>query len=148
MLSYYTDESFFQYVLLQSNARYGVSPLPIPQQKKSREETEADLYEVFTGSLAIQQSLQRETLTGGQEIGDYNIPIANLKSPRLRSLDYEQLLEDKLDDKIEPQVHEISKLIPHDQHLLHFNSLSALDEAIDLGSQWGDSLLRLFTVQA
>ena len=148
MLSYYPDESFFQYVLLQSSARYGVTPPPIPRQMKSRAETETQLYEVFTGSLAIQQSLQRETLTGGQKVGDYNIPIANLKSPRLRSLDYEQLLEDKLDEKIEPQVHEIPKLIPHDQYMVHFNSLSALDEAIDLGSQWGDSLLRLFTVQA
>ncbi len=148
MLRYYPDESFFQYVLLQSNARYGVKPPPIPRQMRSQMETETELYEVFTGSLAIQQTLQRATLSGAQKVGDYNVPIGSLKPPRLRSLDYEQLLKDKLEDQKEPQVHEIAKLVPHDQYMLHFNSLSALDEAIDLGTQWGDSLLRLFTVQA
>ena len=148
MLRYYPDESFFQYVLLQSNARYGVKPPPIPRQMRSKSETESDLYEVFTGSLAIQQTLQRSTLTGGQSVGDHNVPLANLQPPRLRSLDYEQLLKDKRDDKIEPQVHAIAKLVPHDQYMLHFNSLGALDATIDLGTQWGDSLLRLFTVQA
>ncbi len=148
MLRYYPDESFFQYVLLQSNARYGVQPPPIPRQMRSQEETETDLYEVFTGSLAIQQSLQRATLSGGQNVGDYNIPISTLQPPRLSSPDYEQLLKKKLENQIEPQVHEITRLVPQDQYMLHFNSLSALDEAIDLGTQWGDSLLRLFTVHA
>ena len=148
MLKYYPDESFFQYVLLQSNARYGVKPPPIPGKTPSQSETESDLYEVFTGSLAIQQSLQRETLSGNKAIGDYNIPIANLQPPQLKSLDFEQLLKDKLDKKIEPRIHAISTLVPHDQYMLQFNSLRALDETIDLGTQWGDSLLRLFTVQA
>ncbi len=148
MLRYYPDESFFQYVLLQSSARYGVNPPKIPRKMENSADTETQLYEVFTGSLAIQQSLQRETLSGGQKIGDYNIPIDSLKPPRLKSLDYEQLLKDKLAENIEPQVHEISKLIPHDQYMVHFKSLAAFDEAIDLSTQWGDSLLRLFTVQA
>ncbi len=148
MLSYYPDESFFQYCLLQSEARYGVKPPPIPQQMRSQLETETDLYEVFTGSLAIQQTLQRATLSGRQSIGDYNIPISNLKPPRLRSLDYEQLLKDKREDQVEPAVHELAKLIPHDQYMLHFNSLDAFDETVELGTEWGDSLLRLFTVQA
>ncbi len=148
MLRYYPDESFFQYVLLQSNARYGVKPPPIPSQMRTQAETESDLYEVFTGSLAIQQSLQRAILSGGQTIGDHNVAINNLQPPRLNSLDFEQLLKDKREDNIEPQVHEIAKLVPHDQYLLHFNSLGALDATIDLGTQWGDSLLRLFTVQA
>lgn len=148
MLRYYPDETFFQYCLLQSQARYGVNPPPIPRQMRSREETETDLYEVFTGSLAIQQSLQRATLSGRQSVGDYNVPIGDLRPPRLKSLDYEQLLKDKREKQVEPAVHEITQLIPEDQYLLHFNSLSALDQAIELGSQWGDGLLRLFTIQA
>ena len=148
MLRYYPDESFFQYCLLQSKARYGVEPPPIPQEMRSQVETETDLYEVFTGSLAIQQSLQRETLSTRKSVGDYDIPISQLKPPRLRSLDYEELLEEKRDDGELPQVHEIAKLVPQDQYMLHFNSLDALDEAIDLATEWGDNLLRLFTVQA
>ena len=118
-----------------------------PARNRS-DETETELYEVFTGSLAIQQALQRATLTGRQTVDDQNIPISELKPPRLRSLDYEELLKTKREDGIEPKVHEVSKLVPHDQYLLHFNSLSALDKAIDLSTEWGDSLLRLFTVQA
>ncbi len=148
MLKYYPDESFFQYCLLQSNARYGVEPPPIPHRARSQEETETDLYEVFTGSLAIQQALQRQALSRRSSIGPYTIPISDLRPPRLRSLDYETLLEEKRDDQIEPQVHEIAKLIPGDQYLLHFHSLETLDEAIELATDWGDSLLRLFTVQA
>ena len=148
MLQYYPDETFFQYCLLQSQARYGVKPPPIPQRMRSNEETETELYEVFTGSLAIQQTLQREILTGRRSISDYNVAIDSLSPPRLKSLDYESLLKSKREDDIEPNVHEISKLIPRDQYLLHFNSLTALDQAIQLGNEWGDSLLRLFTVQA
>ncbi|MFT5303137.1 MAG: hypothetical protein ACI87E_005247 [Mariniblastus sp.] len=148
MLRYYPDETFFQYCLLQSQARYGVKPPPIPQRMRSDEETETELYEVFTGSLAIQQTLQREILTGKRGISDYNVAIETLQPPRLQSLDYEALLKQKREDKIEPSVHEIAGLVPRDQYLLHFNSLTALDQAIDLGNEWGDSVLRLFTVQA
>ncbi len=35
MLEYYPDETFFQYCLLQSKARYGVDPPPIPKQALS-----------------------------------------------------------------------------------------------------------------
>ena len=52
------------------------------------------------------------------------------------------------DDGIEPQAHEIARLVPADQYFLHFNTMQSLNEAIDLASQWGDNLLRLYTLQA
>lgn len=149
LLEYYPDESFFQYCLLQSKARYGVDPPAIPKQMPTATALETDLYEVFTGSLAIQETLQRQALTAEGGIGDYNIHVSALRPPALQSLDYEQLLEEKKEqDRVEPQVHEIAKLVPGDQYLLHFNSIKALGEALDLSVQWGDSLLRLYTVQA
>ncbi len=149
MLKYYPEESFFEYCLLQSEKRYGVKPPTVPQSSRTTLETETELYELFTGSLAIQQSLQREVLTGKRgRIGDYVVPIGNITPPRIRSLDYEQLLEEQQANKIEPKVHDVSRLIPADQYLLHFNSLAAFDESIELSNQWGDSLLRLFTIQA
>ncbi len=149
LLQYYPDETFFQYCLLQSKARYGVDPPPIPKRARNRDAVETDLYEIFTGSLAIQESLQRETLSSGSRLGDYNTHVSTLSPPRLRSLDYKKLLEEKLErDKVEPQVHEISKLVPADQYLLHFNSMKSMGEALDLASDWGDNLLRLYTVQA
>ena len=149
MLEYYPDETFFQYCLLQSKARYGVAPPPIPKQALSRTTLEAELYELFTGSLAIQESLQRQTLSGASQVGDYDTHISTLSPPAVRSPDYEALLKKKRDEeKIEPQIHEISKLVPADQYFLHFNTMQSLGEAIDLASQWGDNLLRLYTLQA
>lgn len=149
LLKYYPDESFFQYCLLQSKARYGVDPPPIPKLAQTQSDLESDLYEVFTGSLAIQESLQRRTLSGSNRVGDQNTHVSTLNLPSLSSLDYEELLEEKLrDEQIAPSPHEIAKLIPADQYMIHFNSVTSLGEILDLASEWGDSLLRLYTVQA
>ena len=56
MLEYYPDETFFQYCLLQSKARYGVDPPPIPKQTLSATTLETELYETvyrFTGHPGI-----------------------------------------------------------------------------------------------
>jgi hypothetical protein len=57
LMRYCPEESFYQYVLLQSQARYGVAPPPLPAPMPDRTRLETDLYQVFTGSLAIQESL-------------------------------------------------------------------------------------------
>lgn len=149
LLEYYPDESFFQYVLLQSKARYGVEPPAMPRRNSPQNELETDLYEFFTGSLAIQQRLQRETLSSGNGVSDYNTHISSLQPPRLKSLDYETLLKEKREDEgAEPQVHDLAKLVPADQYLLQFNSVVSLGKGLDLASHWGDSLLNLYTVKA
>ena len=148
LLQYYPDESFFQYCLLQSKARYGVDPPPIPKRARNKTDLETDLYEIFTGSLAIQESLQRDTLSGSGQLGDYNTHVSSIRPPALRSLDYEQLLADKADEGVTPQPHDVARLVPADQYLLHFNSMRSFGEAADLASAWGDSLLRLYTIQA
>jgi hypothetical protein len=45
-------------------------------------------------------------------------------------------------------VAEIARLVPADQYFLQLNSMQSLDELLDLSSQWGGSLLRLFTIEA
>jgi len=149
LLRYYPEESFFQYCILQSQARYGVTPPPISRVMPDRTALETDLYQVVTGSMAIQDSLQRETLSTSSRIGDLNTHISGLRPPSLKSLPYKTLLEEKrIRDKIEPKVHPISRLVPEDQYFLHFNSMQSLGELLDLSSQWGNNLLRLFTVRA
>lgn len=148
LLQYYPHETFFQYCLLQSRARYGVTPPTIPPQALNKSRLEEEIYEIFTGSLAIQESLQRQTFGGGGRPGDYNTHVSTLNAPSLRSLYYGKLLAEKQDAGIEPKVHELSRLVPADQYLFHFNSMQALGESVDLASQWGDNLLRLFTLQA
>ncbi len=149
LLRYYPEETFFQYCLLQSKARYGVTPPPIPKLMRDEKDLETDLYQVFTGSLAIQESLQREALSVRSRVGDLNTHISTLSPPNLRSLPYKELLKKKQEDEgIEPRPHAIAQLVPEDQYFLHFNSMKSLGELMDLSSQWGNNLLRLFTVQA
>jgi len=149
LLQYYPEESFYQYCLLQSRARYGVTPPPIPKSMPQQEYLETSLYQAFTGSLAIQESLQRQTLSAGNGIGDLTRHISSLKAPTVRSLNYDELLKERQqEEKVEPQVHEAARLVPHDQYLLHFNTFEPLRDLIDLSSQWGGNLLRLYTVRA
>jgi hypothetical protein len=149
LLRYYPEESFFHYCLLQSHDRYGVVLPPLPRLRHDRTKLETDLYQFVTGSTAIQDALQYEALSGSGRQGDLNIHISTIAPPVLASLPYKDLLETKrIRDKTEPKVAEIARLVPEDQYFLQFNSVDALDEVVDLTTQWGGSLLRLLTVQA
>jgi hypothetical protein len=149
LLKYYPEETFYQYCLLQSQARYGVAPPPIAKLTADRTALETDLYEFITGSMAIQDAMQRETLTNGRGVADLNTHISTLRPPAVRSLPYEKLLEEKRTrEKIEPKVHTVARLVPADQYFVHFRSMQSLGELLDLSSQWGNNLLRLFTLRA
>ena len=148
LLSYYPEESFFQYCLLQSHDRYGVAPPDLLRIRPPRAELETDLYQVFTGSLAIQESIQQQSLSGAAQEGDLNIHISKLSPPRLRSPDYASLLDEKAKQGIQPQPHAIARLVPEDRYFVHFRSLATAGELADLTTEWGDDLLRLFTVHA
>ena len=149
LLNYYPDDSFFQYVLLQSGSRYGIDSPRLSKPAPDRGAVESDLYDVFTGSLAIQEMLQHQTLSGSARQGNLDVHISELSPPALQSLDYARLLEEKRTrQKMEPKVHEIAKLVPADHYFLHFNSIRSAGELFDLTNQWGDYLLRLFSVHA
>lgn len=148
LLKYYPDETFFQYVLLQSRDRYGVEPPEFRQDRSDRDRIEYDLYYTFSGGLAVQQALQRETLEGRSPGGELTRHVSELSPPSLRSLPYEELLEKKRLEGTEPRVHAMSRLVPRDQYFLHFNSMSTANQLVALAEQWGTSLLRLFTVSA
>jgi len=149
LLKYYPEETFYQYCLLQSKARYGVEPPPLPRPAPDQAGLETDLYQVVTGSTAIQETLQQQRLSAPRRPGDLNRHISTLSPPALRSLPYEDPLEEKrTEEQVEPAVHEMSRLVPEDQYFIHFNSMRSLGEVLDLNSKWGGNLLRLYTVRA
>ena len=149
LLSYYPGETFFQYCLLQSHDHYGVAPPDLSRIRPPSTDLETDLYQVFTGSLAIQESLQQQSLRAGAgHDGDLNIHISQLSPPRLQSPKYVSLLEEKAKQGVQPNSQEIAKLVPEDRYFLHFRSLAAAGDLADLTADWGDNLLRLFTVHA
>lgn len=145
LLTYYPDESFFEYVLLQSEDRYGVKPPAFRRPSRETTENEVDLYHIFSGGLSVQQSLQRQTLSNGPQIGDLDTHISRLTPPKINSPDYEKLLKEKA---VEPAVPDIAKLIPENQYLLKLNSMQAANSLMELSTEWGENLLRLFTVNA
>ncbi len=147
LLNYYPGETFLQYCLLQSRDRYGIEP---PKIRRSRGalDLEKGLYGAFTGTLAIQEALQSQSYRTGSQDLDYDIQIHRLSPPRLRSHDYEALLEEKKEEGIEPDLLDVAALIPGNQYLLQFNSMEAVDSLIDLTTDYGDSLVRLFTRHA
>jgi hypothetical protein len=148
LLNYYPEETFFQYCLLQSRERYGVKPPAWDRAVPPAAAVEASLYNALTGSLAIQEALQHQALQGEGKVGDLDIHVSELKPPELESLPYAELLEKKAARKIEPKLHDVTKLIPEDQYFLHFNTIRPAYELMDLVNNWGNSLLRLFTIRA
>jgi hypothetical protein len=148
LLRFYPEETFFEYVLLQSRDRYGVAPPPFEKPTPPAQRSEEDLYYLFSGGLAVQQTLQRQTLAGRGESADLNIHVSEIKPPSIRSPDYEALLKKKQEEGVQPRPHELSRLVPVDQYFLQFNSLAAARDVMDLSQDWGTSLLRMFTVSA
>jgi hypothetical protein len=148
LLNYYPEESFFQYALLQSRERYGVTPPRFDKPRPDRAEMESHLYDLLTGSLAVQEVLQQQALEGAWKQGDLDMHVSELFPPRLPSLDYKKLLEEKAAKKIHPRPHEAARLVPEDQYFLHFHSMKSAGELQDLATDWGSELFRLFTVRA
>ena len=148
LLRYYPENSFLEYVLLQSKDRYGIEPPPLAGTTPTSDENDFSLYHIFSGGLAIQQSLQREVLSRGARVGDLNIHISELSPPSVRSLDYEERLKQRQKEGHSPQPHPLARLIPADQYFLQFQSMKTADELMELSEEWGESVLRMFQVSA
>ncbi len=81
LLKYYPENSFLEYVLLQSKDRYGVYPPNLPGSIPTSDENDFSLYHLFSGGLAVQQSLQREVLSRGARTGDLTTHISEISPP-------------------------------------------------------------------
>ncbi len=149
LLRYYPGNTFLEYVLLQSEARYGVQPPRLPQKVGDvKASTGKSLYQAFSGSLALQQTLQRQVLTDGVRVGDHNTHIRLVPLPQLNSLPYEELLAKAKEAGKEPTPSPMARLIPQDYYLATFQQYASLKQLFELSSRWGDSLLRLWRVDA
>ncbi len=92
-----------------------------------------DLYSIFSGSLAIQESLQLDALTQRPEVvaGEQTIPLGNLQGPQVKSHPWRELLDGK-----QPQVSRLAECIPADHLMIRFQSVSKLLQMQDLGDDW------------
>jgi hypothetical protein len=115
-----------------------------------------DLYSIFTGAAAIQESLQlellgsgtqspgqRETISKANGSKDGDIPLSELKGPAVKSHPFREMLKGR-DPKLPP----LAQYIPADQYAVLFTDINREIELADLMDEWGSNLLRQIETSA
>lgn len=143
-----SEDSFSQYWNLAIAPRYGLSPELREGVTRFRREP-PDLYSVFTGAAAIQESLQMELLGNGLQSAtqretikkagtrpDTTVPLAGLMGPTVKSHPFKEMLKGK-----DPQLPPLASFIPQDQYAVFFTDINKQIELADLMDEWGGNLL-------
>jgi len=98
-----------------------------------------DLFDLFSGALAVQESLQLETMRDAQHrpYGEHSVPIATLSGPTLQGHPWTEMLAGR-----KPKVSRLASCVPHDQYFVLFQSLTKLSELTSSGHDWGMHLFQ------
>jgi hypothetical protein len=121
---------------------------------------QVDLFSIFTGALAVQESLQLDTMRGGPSRNALRpntpdgppqakpdartkVAVSSLKGPTIQSHPWEKLLGGK-----KPAISSLSLNIPEDFYLAEFRSLAKLLEASEVSNLWGTHLFNQTTREA
>jgi hypothetical protein len=154
-LEFNPEDAYLQYVALQL-ARNGKKSKDVAQQIERldprwgvRPNRRADLFDLFTGAAAVQESLQLDTMRGqeGDWIGDAADPsrntvkVADLNGPTVKSHPWGKMLASQAVAGKTPQVSALSLCVPEDQYYVEFRTLSKLLDIVEVGDLWGDHFL-------
>lgn len=116
----------------------------------TRNDRRANMFDLFTGAAAVQESLQLETMAGDgrrprtqpgvkpapvKESSDEPVAVKTLKGPGVKSHPWETMLAGKK-VKISP----LEMCVPSDQFFVLFRSLSKMVELNETGDLWGSHL--------
>jgi hypothetical protein len=97
------------------------------------------LFSTFTGALAVQESLQLDTMQGETRTpgGDEAlVSIDELEAPTIKSHPWKEMLNGR-----EPDVCGLSKYVPADFYYVRFSRLTKLLELMEQGDLWATHLL-------
>lgn len=148
------EDSFSHYWNLAVAPHYGLSQGLNDGGARFRREP-ADLYSVFTGAAAIQESLQLELLgTGPQNAAQRDaikkagavpdtVPLAGLAGPAVKSHPFREMLKGR-----SPQLPPLASFIPQDQYAVFFTDINKEIELADLMDEWGGNLLHQMETSA
>jgi Protein of unknown function (DUF1559) len=174
-LKLYPKDSYLQYVVLQLARRDNrlaevsaeLDRLLGAQAWQARNERaqSVDLFNIFSGALAIQESLQLDTMRGASpkratkmmpapsrpvdaKSGspkaappppapqrDAPVRVASLSGPTIKSHPWQQMLAGK-----KPEISPLARCVPEEFYFVEFRSLTKMLEALDLSDQWGSHL--------
>lgn len=141
------EDSFSHYWDLVAAKRYGIVTGRSGMIRSERREP-PDLYSVFTGAAAIQESLQLELLgTGPQspaqrdaiakvDAQDELVPLTGLHGPSVKSHPFKEMLHGR-----NPALPALAAYIPEDQYAVFFSNITKQLELTDLMDEWGGNLL-------
>jgi hypothetical protein len=152
-LALYPHDPYLQYVALQLARREGtlgaageqvaqiVDPAADRRARGAARRESVDLFSIFTGALAVQESLQLDTLRGRgpeerkDEAAENRrkeiIDVANLKGPTIKSHPWETMLAGR-----KPDVGTLAKMVPEDCYFVEFRSANKMLELLDAGDLW------------
>lgn len=142
-------DPYLQYVTLQLARQHGDDARILrqietmsPRDARGGQRGQVDVFSLFTGALAVQESLQLETLrdrrnlVASQQLADPR----SLAGPTIESHPWERMLAGKT-----PVISPLARMVPADQYLVQARSLTRLLELLDAGDLWG---LHLFNQAA
>jgi hypothetical protein len=131
------SDSFSHYWRSVIAPRYGLDTTDHYLERRRDRREPPDLYSIFTGAAAIQESLQLEALAGSGKNETANVPLASLSGPTVKSHPFKEMLAGRT-----PALPELASWIPADQYAVFFSDLSKQRELADLLDEWGGNLLR------
>lgn len=123
--------------------RYGLDATNHDINRRRDRREPPDLYSIFTGAAAIQESLQLEALAGANKNETASIPLASLSGPKVKSHPFIEMLAGRI-----PAMPELASWIPADQYAVFFSDLTKQRELAVLLDEWGENLLRQMEPQA
>ncbi|MDK9716994.1 MAG: hypothetical protein OEL57_03690 [Trichlorobacter sp.] len=139
------EDPYTQYWNLAVAPRYGLDSRYLGSRSRSRRET-PDLYSVFTGAAAIQETLQLELLdTAPRRSNSQNasakvvedVALSTLQGPQVKSHPFKEMLKGRT-----PALPLLASYIPDDQYAVFFANINKQIELADLMDEWGGNLLR------
>ncbi|MBM4059981.1 MAG: hypothetical protein FJ265_02645 [Planctomycetes bacterium] len=134
-------DAYLQFAVLQLASRTGeLGKYRAHVEHLARREQSPDVYlfDLFTGALAVQESLQLDRLTRIPPVpGPAIVPIDKLAGPQVVSHPWQQLLAGR-----RPDVSPMAMLVPADFWLAEFPSVQKLLQLADRGDVYGSHLLQ------
>ena len=112
---------------------------PLVRPFRRRERPEEQLYNITTGALAVQESLQLDRMTAtDRDRSQRTVPMKDIAAVTIRSHPFDTMRGDR------QAIHgSLAGLTPHDFYYARFANVGKLMELLDFSDLWGTSLLRL-----
>ncbi len=151
-LRLYPKDPYLQYVALQLARQQrqfkeveGEVRQLLGRPTRQDRRQDVNLFGMFSGALAVQESLQLDTMVGedgvGRQGGDEGkgdedtprdpVPIADLQGPTIRSHPWTEMLGGQT-----PEVSELANCVPVDFYFVRFQSVDKLLTVADSGDLW------------